>query len=322
MIIFTILDHFVQGCDRNTATFEILGMLFVFFLLGFILRHVFGTSASKMRALEEENLNLKLNISTLEDEVNDWKLRASNFEKKNRELEHYQKEIKNSIIANSIVSKDPAATIVEIKNNEIEPRSEIVKDSIVEEKTNSIEIKIQEADPIINVQNSSNQIDEDLKDDVKELEKQKRIEIERARIDKELAEERAIELEARKKRFEFLNDDQKTDTTPVEKIVPSAEKPAEKKGKRSKVATKKDDLKTIEGIGPAIEKIMNDAGILSFDEMANYTEQELNDILAKAGSRFRVHDPQTWPEQAKLLSEGKLEEFKAFTDKLIAGKRI
>ena len=36
-------------------------------------------------------------------------------------------------------------------------------------------------------------------------------------------------------------------------------------------------------------------------------------MLVDAGSRFATLDPTTWPEQARLLAEGRWDEFKALT---------
>jgi len=46
----------------------------------------------------------------------------------------------------------------------------------------------------------------------------------------------------------------------------------------------------------------------------------LKEILADAGSRYRMHDPTTWPEQSKMAAEGKWDELKAWQDNLKGGK--
>ncbi|HPG25856.1 MAG TPA: hypothetical protein PLW10_09505, partial [Myxococcota bacterium] len=46
----------------------------------------------------------------------------------------------------------------------------------------------------------------------------------------------------------------------------------------------------------------------------------LRTMLADAGSRFRTHDPATWPDQARLLAEGRWGEFKALVDSLDGGR--
>lgn len=43
--------------------------------------------------------------------------------------------------------------------------------------------------------------------------------------------------------------------------------------------SEKDDLKIIKGIGPAIEKKLNNAGIQTFDALAQLTVEELENIL-------------------------------------------
>lgn len=79
------------------------------------------------------------------------------------------------------------------------------------------------------------------------------------------------------------------------------------------------DLKIIEGIGPALSKVLNQAGINTFRELADTSEETLRQILSREGSRFKVHDPSTWPEQARLAAEGSWEELKKFQDKINFG---
>lgn len=81
-----------------------------------------------------------------------------------------------------------------------------------------------------------------------------------------------------------------------------------------------EDLKVVEGIGPKIEMILKEAGIDNWHQLAEANVNNLKGILEKAGSRFRLNDPSTWPDQARLLSEGNYDKFKELTDKLIGGK--
>ena len=82
-----------------------------------------------------------------------------------------------------------------------------------------------------------------------------------------------------------------------------------------------DNLKIIEGIGPKIEAILKEAGIETWHTLAEVNVENLKGILEKAGSRFRLNDPTSWPEQAKLLSIGEFDKFKKLTDQLIGGKK-
>ncbi len=84
----------------------------------------------------------------------------------------------------------------------------------------------------------------------------------------------------------------------------------------------RDNLKKVEGIGPKIEQLLNDDGIFTWAQLAATTVETIQGILRRAGDRFRMHDPATWPDQAKLLAEGRLEELKKFQDFLKGGRAV
>lgn len=96
------------------------------------------------------------------------------------------------------------------------------------------------------------------------------------------------------------------------------------KAKKEKIVKEnisvKDDLTKIEGIGPKISKLLDAEGIKTFNDLGKATSKKLKGILEAAGSKFQVHDPASWPKQAKLAAGGKWEELKSLQDKLIAGK--
>lgn len=81
-----------------------------------------------------------------------------------------------------------------------------------------------------------------------------------------------------------------------------------------------DDLKVVEGIGPKIAELLNDAGIHYWGELANTSVDRLREVLDAAGEHYRIHDPSTWPKQAQLLNDGKWDEFKEYTEYLQGGK--
>ncbi len=80
------------------------------------------------------------------------------------------------------------------------------------------------------------------------------------------------------------------------------------------------DLKVVEGIGPKIEKLLKEAGINSLQELGETTEARLREILAKAGERYRIHDPSSWPAQAALAANGEWEKLKEYQDFLVGGR--
>jgi large subunit ribosomal protein L27 len=80
------------------------------------------------------------------------------------------------------------------------------------------------------------------------------------------------------------------------------------------------DLKFIEGIGPKIEGLLNDAGINSWKDLSVAPVEKLQSVLEEAGSRYKLHDPTTWSKQAKLAVDGKWEELLDYQEKLKGGK--
>lgn len=80
-------------------------------------------------------------------------------------------------------------------------------------------------------------------------------------------------------------------------------------------AYKENDLKAIEGIGPKIEELLQDAGIHTWGQLSDTSVERLKTILSNAGSRYQLADPASWPKQAGMAAEGDwdaLEEFQEF----------
>ncbi len=94
-------------------------------------------------------------------------------------------------------------------------------------------------------------------------------------------------------------------------------------GKTSvKKTAKADDLKKIEGIGPKIAAILTEAGYGTFEALSKADPAKISEILVeKGGKRYAMHNPETWPEQAKLAAEGKWDELKELQDKLQGGRK-
>ncbi|MBK8490636.1 MAG: hypothetical protein IPL49_06990 [Saprospirales bacterium] len=81
-----------------------------------------------------------------------------------------------------------------------------------------------------------------------------------------------------------------------------------------------ESLQVVEGIGPKIETLLNEAGISSLQDLADAKGDHLQEILSSAGERFRLHDPSTWPEQARLAAAGEWEQLNTFKEYLNGGK--
>jgi predicted flap endonuclease-1-like 5' DNA nuclease len=80
-----------------------------------------------------------------------------------------------------------------------------------------------------------------------------------------------------------------------------------------------DDLKVVEGIGPKIEGLLHKAGIRTFEELAATNTSLIQEILDKAGSRYKLANPSTWPEQSGLAAGDRWADLRALQDSLTAG---
>ena len=69
-------------------------------------------------------------------------------------------------------------------------------------------------------------------------------------------------------------------------------------------STSSDDLKKIPGIGPRLEKVLNDRGIARYDDLAGLSKAALKKLDDELGLEGRVIRDD-WAGQAKVLSGGK-----------------
>jgi predicted flap endonuclease-1-like 5' DNA nuclease len=83
-----------------------------------------------------------------------------------------------------------------------------------------------------------------------------------------------------------------------------------------------DDLVIIEGIGPAINKVLNSHGVHTFADVVNTPKEKIHTWLAEAGPQFKMHDASTWAEQAALARDGKMAELETLKLKLNNGQHV
>jgi predicted flap endonuclease-1-like 5' DNA nuclease len=81
-----------------------------------------------------------------------------------------------------------------------------------------------------------------------------------------------------------------------------------------------DDLTIIEGIGPRIDELLHQNGIVSFAQLARLGVPEILEILERGGPHFRLTNPGSWARQAALASENHWAELKRLQEELISGR--
>ncbi len=78
----------------------------------------------------------------------------------------------------------------------------------------------------------------------------------------------------------------------------------------------------MEGLGPKIEELFKTSGILTWKALGETSVDRLREILSKAGERYQIHDPSSWPKQSKLAYEGKWQELKEWQKKSDGGREV
>ncbi len=81
-----------------------------------------------------------------------------------------------------------------------------------------------------------------------------------------------------------------------------------------------DVLKKLEGIGPKVEQILNEAGIKTYAELAKSDVDDLRKLLATA--KLQMMNPDSWAEQAELADKGEWEALEKLQDELKGGRRV
>ncbi|MDK4739256.1 5' DNA nuclease [Rhizobium sp. CNPSo 3464] len=81
---------------------------------------------------------------------------------------------------------------------------------------------------------------------------------------------------------------------------PVAAKPAAAPARNRKAVVKTDDLKRISGIGPKLEQVLNERGVLRFADIAAWNEADVERIDAELGFDGRIRRDD-WIGQAKAL---------------------
>jgi predicted flap endonuclease-1-like 5' DNA nuclease len=83
------------------------------------------------------------------------------------------------------------------------------------------------------------------------------------------------------------------------------------KGLRSAPA---EDLKRIRGIGVLIEKKLNQMGIIAYEQIANWTAEEIDRVSQSLDFKGRI-ERENWVEQARILASGGTTEFSRRVDR-------
>jgi predicted flap endonuclease-1-like 5' DNA nuclease/predicted nuclease with TOPRIM domain len=79
------------------------------------------------------------------------------------------------------------------------------------------------------------------------------------------------------------------------------------------------DLTIIEGIGPMVADALKTAGLTTWMELSTADTDRLREILEASGPNYNMHDPSTWPAQARLAVEGEWALLQEYQEELREG---
>jgi hypothetical protein len=80
-----------------------------------------------------------------------------------------------------------------------------------------------------------------------------------------------------------------------------------------------DDLTKLEGIGPKVSKVLNEAGIATFAALAHANPADIQKSLSAAG--MQMMNPEGWIEQAVLAAKGDWDGLEKLQGELKGGRR-
>lgn len=109
---------------------------------------------------------------------------------------------------------------------------------------------------------------------------------------------------------------------PTKKVVSeskkesSADQPKATKSEAGKSKKTKDNYSVIAGVGPKTQELLNGAGFVTYEDLANAKVDQIREILEEEGGHYKSQDPTNWPKEAKMAAEGKMDELKEWQEKV------
>jgi predicted flap endonuclease-1-like 5' DNA nuclease len=79
-----------------------------------------------------------------------------------------------------------------------------------------------------------------------------------------------------------------------------------------------DDLAVIDGIGPKIEELFREHGVITFAQVAKMSAAQMQAILDAGGPNYKLANPATWAQQAQLILDNRWGDLKKLHDELAA----
>lgn len=83
---------------------------------------------------------------------------------------------------------------------------------------------------------------------------------------------------------------------------------------------KADDLTVVEGIGPKISELFHNHDVKTWHSLAECSLEKCQEVLISGGKRFEIHNPGSWPLQARMAFNGEWEKLSKWQDEHKGGR--
>ena len=83
---------------------------------------------------------------------------------------------------------------------------------------------------------------------------------------------------------------------------------------------KENDLTVVEGIGPKIQELFHNHNVNTWKGLSECSVDKCQSVLDSGGDRFKIHNPGSWSQQAKMAYEGRWADLLKWQDELDGGK--
>ncbi len=83
---------------------------------------------------------------------------------------------------------------------------------------------------------------------------------------------------------------------------------------------KADDLTLVEGIGPKIAELFHNHDVKTWYALSECSIEKCQEVLNSGGKRFEIHNPGSWPLQARMAFNGEWEKLATWQDEHKGGR--
>ena len=279
----------------------------------------------KVISIDQEKNRIGLSLRQLQEDP--WKQRISKFSVGQLIEGQITRLTKFGAFARIDDDVEGLIHVSEISDQRVEhPKEELNEGDVVSLRIIRIEAERRRIGLSIRKVDSAAYVDKDMKALARAIheanEDVEKTPVEEAVVEEEIPAEEAPVEEVSSVEEAVVEEEIPVEEAPVEEVssVEEEDVSAEDDVAVEDVPSEPDVLKKLEGIGPKVEQVLNEAGITTYAELAKSDTDKLREILAEA--KLQMMNPDSWAEQAGLAAKGEWDALEKLQDELKGGRRV